>query len=76
MQNQEKWKPSKYVYQKGELIASRDPKEVSIDSMLNVDLIAGFYDRNLRQHAKGRLLDLSCGKVPLYWAYRESDKLA
>ena len=71
MQNQEKWKSSKYIYKKGKLIASRDPKEVAIGSRLIADLIADFYDSNLRQHAKGELLDLGCGKVPLYEAYRE-----
>jgi 2-polyprenyl-3-methyl-5-hydroxy-6-metoxy-1,4-benzoquinol methylase len=70
MRNQEKWKASKYIYQKGRLIASRDPKEVAMGSRLIADLVAGFYDRNLRLHAKGRLLDLACGTVPLYGAYR------
>ena len=71
MRNREKWKPSKYIYKKGKLIASRDPKEVGIGSRLNADLVADFYGSNLRQHAKGQLLDLGCGKVPLYAAYRE-----
>jgi len=71
MRNQEKWEPSKYVYKKGQLVASRDRKEVAVGSRLIVDLIAAFYDRNLRRHAKGRLLDLGCGNVPLYAAYRE-----
>ncbi|WP_460427499.1 class I SAM-dependent methyltransferase [Azotobacter armeniacus] len=71
MRNQEKWKSSKFIYKKGKLIASRDPKEVSIGSRLVTDLIAGFYDNNLKQHAKGKLLDLGCGKVPLYAAYRK-----
>jgi SAM-dependent methyltransferase len=71
MRNQEKWKSSKYIHKKGKLIASRDPKEVCISSRLITDLVADFYDRNLEQHAKGKLLDLGCGKVPLYAAYRE-----
>jgi SAM-dependent methyltransferase len=71
MRNQEKWKSSKYIHKRGKLVASRDPKEVGISSRLNVDLIADSYDSNLRQHAKGKLLDLGCGKVPLYAAYRE-----
>ena len=70
MQNQEKWKPSKFTYNKGKLTASKDVKEVSIGSRLNVALIADFYHRNLKQHAKGKLLDLGCGKVPLYAAYK------
>ena len=42
MRNKEKWKPSKYIYKKGRLIASRDPKEVGISSRLIADLIAIF----------------------------------
>lgn len=71
MQNQEKWKPSKFIYKNGKLIASKDAKEVNIGSRLNVELIADFYQSNLRLHAKGKLLDLGCGKVPLYAAYKE-----
>ena len=71
MQNQEKWKPSKFIYKKGKLIASKDAKEVNISSRLNVELIADFYHRNLKEHAKGKLLDLGCGKVPLYAAYKD-----
>jgi SAM-dependent methyltransferase len=71
MKNRDKWKPSKYVYKKGKLIASRNPKEVGISSRLIADLVAGVYDENLRHYAKGRLLDLGCGRVPLYAAYRD-----
>ena len=71
MQNQEKWKPSKFIYKNGKLRASKDAKEVNIGSRLNVELIADFYQSNLRLHAKGKLLDLGCGKVPLYAAYKE-----
>jgi SAM-dependent methyltransferase len=71
MNNRNSWKPSKYVYKKGKLIASRDPSQVSIGSRLMVDLVAAIYDRNLRRHAKGKLLDLGCGGVPLYLAYND-----
>lgn len=71
MQNSTTWKPSKYMYRKGHLIASRDPKEVGISSRLLADRIAAFYDQTLRHHARGKLLDLGCGKVPLYTTYRE-----
>jgi hypothetical protein len=59
------------VYYKGKLFASRDEGEVSWSSRLIVDIVAGFYDRCLKQYARGRLLDLGCGKVPLYGTYRE-----
>lgn len=70
MKNKENWKPSKFVYHQGCLRASRDTKDVGFSSRLMVDLIAGFYDRILKKYAQGRLLDLGCGKVPLYEAYR------
>jgi SAM-dependent methyltransferase len=71
MRNRDRWHPSKYVYRNGRLAASRDPKEVGVGSRLLVDLIAECYDANLRQHARGRLLDLGCGKVPLFLAYKD-----
>lgn len=71
MKNHANWQPSKYVYEKGKLLASRDLKEVSAGSRLIADLIAAFYDMNLKEHASGKLLDLGCGKVPLYIAYKD-----
>ena len=71
MKNCDKWLPSKYVRRNGKLIASRDDREVGVGSRLIADLIAEYYDRLLRIHARGRLLDLGCGKVPLYAAYKD-----
>jgi 2-polyprenyl-3-methyl-5-hydroxy-6-metoxy-1,4-benzoquinol methylase len=65
------WKPSKYVRRRGRLMASRDVREVGIGSRLNADLVAAVYDRELRLHARGRLLDLGCGKVPLHDSYKD-----
>lgn len=70
MKNADTWQPTKYVYKGGKLIASRDPKEVGFGSRLIADIVADFYDRSLPKHAKGALLDLGCGKVPLFAAYR------
>jgi len=69
MRNRDRWKASKYVYRKGKLIASRDSEEVSVASRLTADLVAELYEKNLRHHARGKLLDLGCGKVPLLIAY-------
>ncbi|MEX2015867.1 MAG: class I SAM-dependent methyltransferase [Candidatus Hydrogenedentales bacterium] len=71
MKNEDKWHPSKFVYRRGRLMASRDVAEVNASSRLAADLVAEWYNETLRQHAKGRLLDLGCGKAPLYHAYRE-----
>lgn len=71
MRNSQSWTPSKYVMQGRRLVASRDPREVGIGSRLSADVIAGVYQRQLPAHARGRLLDLGCGKAPLYLAYRD-----
>jgi SAM-dependent methyltransferase len=71
MKNESDWRPSKYVFRRGKLRASRNPSEVSVSSRLVVDLVANSYERHLPLHAKGDLLDLGCGKIPLYIAYRK-----
>lgn len=70
MRNSDGWKPGKFVYRKGRLRASLDPGEVSPGSRLMADLIAACYQRALPEHVNGGLLDLGCGRVPLYGAYR------
>ena len=71
MKNVIDWAPSKFVFREGRLRASKDPKEVSLSSRFVVDLVASFYDTHLKQHACGRLIDLGCGKVPLYQIYKD-----
>jgi SAM-dependent methyltransferase len=70
VRNPERWSPSKYVIRRGRLIGSRDPRELAVGSRLIADLTAGIYERNLPLHVKGRLLDLGCGKAPLYESYK------
>lgn len=72
MKHVEKWQPSKYVMRKGQLRASRDSREVSIGSRLMADRVAAAYAKYLPRYARGRLLDLGCGKVPLYLTYKDS----
>jgi SAM-dependent methyltransferase len=43
---------------------------VGIGSRLFADIVAGYYGAYIPRYARGRLLDLGCGKVPLYEAYR------
>lgn len=71
MKNPEAWKPGKYVYRRGRLRASRNAENVAVGSRLAADLVAGLYDEHLERHAAGRLLDLGCGTVPLWEAYRD-----
>ena len=71
MRDKENWKPSKFVYKRGTLRASRNPQEVGIGSRILADIIAEFYGQQLKLHAKGKLLDLGCGKAPLYHSYKD-----
>ncbi len=71
MKNISKWKPSKFIYKNNKLVISNNPKEVYIGSRLVGNIIASFFDQYLHVHASGKLLDLGCGKVPLYAAYRK-----
>jgi SAM-dependent methyltransferase len=72
MHNPETWQPSKYVYRYGKLRASRNPAHVSVYSLLMVDILAEFFDRYLNtRHVGGALLDLGCGRVPLYHCYSQ-----
>lgn len=70
MQNTADWQPSKFVFRGGRLRASKDKRELGAGSRLIADLVAEAYERAIKDHARGRLLDLGCGKVPLYEAYR------
>ncbi len=71
MQNQEAWKYSKYEPAGDGWRASRDPTEVLAGSRLITDLVCAEYVAAIRKHANGRLMDLGCGKAPLYGVYRE-----
>jgi SAM-dependent methyltransferase len=71
MRNQDQWVPSKFTYVAGRLVASRDKKELGADSRLIGDLVAACYDDALKNYAHGALIDLGCGKVPLFEAYRD-----
>ncbi len=70
MKRPEQWQPSKYQIRDGRLRASTDGAEVSPGSVLMTELIALHYDRYLPRYCNGQLLDLGCGKVPLYGHYR------
>lgn len=70
MRNKDKWKPTKYVYRNKKLRASKNFREVGISSRLITDLIAEVYDVKLKKYFKGKILDLGCGKAPLYELYK------
>ena len=67
MKNEAAWQPSKFRHAAGRLDVG--PAETGA-SWLITRLVADAYERHLPQHARGRLLDLGCGTVPLYAAYK------
>lgn len=70
MRNQESWKETKFVIKKNKLVASKDQKKVGVGSRLMVSYIAFNYDQSIKHYVKGKLLDLGCGEVPLFKAYK------
>jgi SAM-dependent methyltransferase len=70
MKEAERWRPSKYVLERGRLRASRSRQHVAAGSWLVTDLVAAQYDAALREHCRGDVLDLGCGAAPLYGHYR------
>jgi len=69
MRNESEWQPSKFEFRRGKLRASRNPNEMQVGSRLMGDLIAMAYQDSLKNHARGKLIDLGCGNIPLYQAY-------
>lgn len=69
MKNAADWKPTKYLIRRGRLRATSDRRHLGAGSWLIADRVAAYYDDALRNFAKGRLLDLGCGTVPLFEAY-------
>lgn len=70
MKNIDQWHPSKFVYKNRKLIGSRNQSELQIPSRLMADIVASHYQEYLPLYAKGNLIDLGCGKVPLYETYK------
>jgi SAM-dependent methyltransferase len=70
MRNESAWKPTKFVRHGSGWRASRDRAEVAASSRLIGDIVAGCYQDLLERFARGRLVDLGCGKAPLYGIYR------
>ena len=71
MLNSDIWQPSKFLCQNdGQLRANRDVNEVAISSRLVTDAIAGDFARFIPQYCSGLMLDLGCGKAPLFGTYK------
>jgi SAM-dependent methyltransferase len=70
MKNQKHWRPTKYVVPaRGKLRASARKGDIWAGSILIATLIGRWYQKELSRRARGKLLDLGCGKVPLYQMY-------
>src|SRR5580704_1430920 len=65
------WRPTKYVVRDGRWRGSRNTAEVALSSRLIADRIAAAYAAAVQAHVRGDVLDLGCGNVPLYGAYRD-----
>lgn len=70
MKNIDQWIPSKFIFKHNKLIANRDVNEVSLSSRMMADIIAFLYSKYIPVYCKGKLIDLGCGKVPLYHVYK------
>lgn len=70
MRNAELWRPTKYVYDGTALRGSGDRSELAVGSRLVGDLVAKALGRAVKAHARGRVLDLGCGRVPLFAVYK------
>jgi SAM-dependent methyltransferase len=71
VKDRQSWQPSKFIESKSGWVGSRDPRELGIQSRLIGDILARVYFQAIRAHVSGLLLDLGCGKVPLYGMYRD-----
>jgi SAM-dependent methyltransferase len=68
VKNVDTWTPTKYVFSHGRVDVGPD---VGSGTWLMARLVAEAYARHLPLHARGRLVDLGCGAVPLFAAYRD-----
>jgi SAM-dependent methyltransferase len=71
VKNEQLWRPTKFDFdENGELLIPARPGELSIGSLLVSGLVARWYREHLPTYARGRLIDLGAGKMPLYGLYR------
>lgn len=71
MKNTQDWKPTKYVFKKGKILPTKDTKELNVASRLMAGEVGNFYSGQIPKYAKGKLIDLGCGKVPFYEFYKD-----
>jgi SAM-dependent methyltransferase len=70
MRQPDLWVPTKYVLHRGRWRGARDRSMLGVGSRLNADRVVALYEAYLPSYARGALLDLGCGTVPLFGLYR------
>lgn len=65
------WHPTKFEMGRHGLRGSRDRRYLAPGSLVVADSIARHYERMLRNHARGQLLDVGAGLAPLFGVYRD-----
>ena len=71
MKNTESWKPTKFIYMANRWQSDRSGKYVSPGSRYIAGIQIREYVRILERYARGDLLDIGCGNVPLYGVYKD-----
>ncbi|BAY91944.1 MULTISPECIES: class I SAM-dependent methyltransferase [unclassified Tolypothrix] len=71
MQNKDFWEETKFVQTTKGYRASNNPIHVGVGSRFIVNILGRTYEPLINKYAKGLLLDLGCGNVPLYAMYRD-----
>jgi SAM-dependent methyltransferase len=70
MKNKELWKATKFILKENHFDISDDPSYVPLSSRFIGSIQAEVYQKIIKESAKGLLLDLGCGNVPLYEMYK------
>jgi len=71
VKNISNYKQTKYKISNGKIEPSRDVRYLQDGSWLMAKYISKCYEKYIPQYVSGKLLDLGCGSVPLYDAYKE-----
>ncbi len=71
MLNRELWTETKFIKTASGYSISKDPKQVLVGSRLIGTIQVKIYQELIEDYARGFLLDLGCGNVPLYEMYKK-----
>lgn len=71
MKNIQKWKESKFSLSGDTILATTDSAQLAPQSWLMANYVARCYQNAFPLYCRGHLLDLGCGKVPFYAAYKK-----